>query len=55
MEKETIYNIVCGIYEKNKVCALNIKNEFEKGRECQVLIEKIYQARLNLERQLLTV
>ena len=55
MNKEMIYDILNGYYESDDTIVyegMDAENEFQEGRECAVLYEKVYQARLRLSQKL---
>lgn len=55
MNKEMIYDILNGYYESDDTIAyegMDTENEFQEDRECAVLYEKVYQARLRLSQKL---
>ena len=55
MKKELIYDLMNGFYNKDTgILSQNVivEDEFEKGKECGALLEKVYGAKIRLAEKL---
>ena len=55
MEKELVYDLMNGYYNRESVVLplhVDIEDEFEKGKKCDVLLDRVYRARMHLAKKL---